>query len=278
MEMKWTNRDEEIVYNLATLCKSDASCLSIPLLASIPHHPKKKRTFRVDMGWVNKPMTFDQEKGVDNELSTMMKGATTCKNSFDNEQEGLIIKLKLSTNIDDPDYVPEKESKINSNNSDNVKNKKRDFNDDDNEPNPPPRMPERFRTRISELVDASRVISKEKLVVQRKLEDSDCNGGQNRFNIPKGKLHEEFLEEHEKSKKIQRVNIIDPSFKHYRIELSKWNQNRPYYVLNGKTWRKIKIRNGLLPGMMMQLWAIRVDDELWFVLVNLTPPSHLLRN
>ncbi|KAG9146552.1 hypothetical protein Leryth_020439 [Lithospermum erythrorhizon] len=74
---------------------------------------------------------------------------------------------------------------------------------------------------------------------------SDCKDGQNRFSIPKGNLRNQFLEDVEKVEKNQMVNIIDPSLKHYEIKLSNW---KPFYALNGDSWKKIKLTNNLEPG------------------------------
>ncbi|GAA0163261.1 hypothetical protein Leryth_017352 [Lithospermum erythrorhizon] len=239
-----------------------------PLEASIPPFPKtfpkKKRSASVK----NKekkivPVNYEKEGRhklaktvpVPYSFNNYFDGETSVTNYFDHENE-----TKLS---------------INNNGSDAKKRKKEPKVDG---PNPPPRMPEIFRTRISQIIGKGKDITEEKLVVQRKLETTDCKGAQNRFNIPNGKLIEEFLKEHEKGVKKKQVNIIDPSLNKHQIVLSLWNEkNKPYNVLNGPSWMNIIEGNGLSRGMILQLWAVRVDnDELWFVLVNLTPTTEEL--
>ncbi|GAA0148204.1 hypothetical protein LIER_36671 [Lithospermum erythrorhizon] len=160
----------------------------------------------------------------------------------------------------------------NRNNGDNII-KRRKISDVLDGPNPPPELPEEFKKKISELAGGN-ILSDENLVVQKKLEKSDCKDGQNRFSIPKGNLRNQFLEDVEKVEKNQMVNIIDPSLKHYEIKLSNW---KPFYALNGDSWKKIKLTNNLESGMIMQLWGFRLNNELWFALVNLTSPIQNVR-
>ncbi|GAA0148203.1 hypothetical protein LIER_36670 [Lithospermum erythrorhizon] len=203
----------------------------------------------------------------------MGEGETIAEKGFKNkilDQTGLQKTHSLENKVPitlENDLAPENKKRKYCNNDDNVIKRRKQASDVLDLPNPPPELPEEFKKVIYKKTGLN--ISDEKLVVQKKLEDSDCKDGQNRLSIPKGNLWKLFYEDVEKGEKNQMVNIIDPSLKHYEIKLSNW---KPFYALNGDSWKKIKLTNNLEPGMIMQLWGFRVNNELWFALVNLTSP------
>ncbi|CAA3014104.1 Hypothetical predicted protein [Olea europaea subsp. europaea] len=107
---------------------------------------------------------------------------------------------------------------------------------------------------------------------------------QNRFTIPANQIREEFLSNEEKTnlsvyaskgrKMAMKVKIIEPLLGEGTVELRRWDlkkdsgRSSSSYVLN-KTWGEIRENNKLKIGDVMQLWPVRVDEELLFVLVKL---------
>lgn len=127
-----------------------------------------------------------------------------------------------------------------------------------------------------------------KIVIQKKLTESDVKQDQNRFMMPLNKIRNEFIEEHEEELLKQRegkdlkplvVNIIEPSdvFRESSINLKRWEMDKSktgakptvIYVLN-KTWHTLLVNNGIGVGDTVQLWAFRVEKKLNFALVNVS--------
>ncbi|GAA0159703.1 hypothetical protein LIER_38916 [Lithospermum erythrorhizon] len=245
-----------------------------------PDHEKEwLQTFSIIWEENNFKNCFDHEKKEwvvlkKQELSIMEEMEAIAEKSFKNkilDQTGLEKTQSLENKVPitlENDLAPENKKRKYCNNNDNVIMRRKQASDVLDGPQPPPEVPEEFKKVIYEKTGLN-TISDAKLVVQKKLEDSDCNEGQNRLSIPKGNLWKHFYEDVEKGEKNQMVNIIDPSLKHYEIKLSNW---KPFYAMNGDSWKKIKLTNNLEPGMIMQLWGFRVNNELWFALVNLTSP------
>ncbi|CAA2963820.1 Hypothetical predicted protein [Olea europaea subsp. europaea] len=159
-------------------------------------------------------------------------------------------------------------------------NKKRRINLTE-EPAPP--LPIQFKNAIKTLAQG-RSVSEIKLVIQKQLFASDMAQDQNRFTIPANQIREEFLSYEEKTnlskyvskrrKMDMKVKIIEPLLGEGRVELRRWDlkkysgRSSSSYVLN-KTWGEIRENNKLKIGDVMQLWAVRVDEELLFALVKL---------
>lgn len=121
--------------------------------------------------------------------------------------------------------------------------------------------------------------SNARLVVQKKLFDSDVTSGQSRFSIPKGKIAHGFLTREESDllndgKKIK-VSLIQPCGKTSELLLAKWRlSSSSSYVLT-KNWTSVwkEPRNGLGKGEEVQLWSYRVEGKLCFWLVNVRNPA-----
>ncbi|KAG8386256.1 hypothetical protein BUALT_Bualt03G0130000 [Buddleja alternifolia] len=151
-------------------------------------------------------------------------------------------------------------------------------------PQPPPALPEEFKDKIRN-VAGGRNYSEAKLVIQKLLYATDLNKTHNRLTIPIKQIsggflnveEEKFLQgRDEKGKNSKKVNIIEPSLEVVDVKLARWDMEKvdgktsSSYALNG-TWSQIKERNELTLGMVVQLWAFRIEGELYFALVTLPP-------
>ncbi|KAL0413886.1 UNVERIFIED_CONTAM: B3 domain-containing protein [Sesamum radiatum] len=163
------------------------------------------------------------------------------------------------------------------------KNKKQPMNDG---PQPPPRLPERFKNVIREISEG-RVVSEETFVIQKALFGSDLNSSNNRLSIPFTQIsHHGFLTDEEKrflscrdgkgKKKHKDVTIIEPLLRRQTVAFSRWDMRKEkgktssIYVIHGPPWASIVTGNQLEVGMVVQVWAVRIGEELCFALVNLT--------
>ncbi|KAL2557993.1 B3 domain-containing protein-like [Forsythia ovata] len=169
--------------------------------------------------------------------------------------------------------------------SGNEKKKKKPKIKVNNGPEPPPPLPIEFKNAILELAQGA-TVSQEKLVIQKRLFNADIHETQNRFSIPVKQIREEFLTKQEKinltkyvsisstRKMAMEVRIIDPLLSETTVVLKNWEMKKNAgsssfsYVLND-TWGEIRTSNKLEIGDIVQLWAVRVDGELLFVLVKL---------
>ncbi|KAL0362730.1 UNVERIFIED_CONTAM: hypothetical protein Scaly_1228200 [Sesamum calycinum] len=162
------------------------------------------------------------------------------------------------------------------------KNKKQPMDDG---PQPPPPLPERFKDVIREISEG-RIVSEETLVIQKALFRTDLNSSHNRLSIPFTQIsHHGFLTDEETKylryrdgkgkKKHKDVIIIEPSLELRIAAFSRWDMPKEngktssIYVIHGP-WTSIVTRNQLKVGMVIQLWAVRIGEELCFALVNLT--------
>ncbi|KAL0443479.1 UNVERIFIED_CONTAM: B3 domain-containing protein [Sesamum latifolium] len=152
-------------------------------------------------------------------------------------------------------------------------------------PSPPPRLPERFKNVIREISEG-RIVSEETLVIQKALFPTDLNPSHNRLSMPFTQIsHHGFLTDEEKKflccrdgkgkKEHKDVPLIEPSLKKTTVTLGRWDMPKEKgktsstYVING-TWTSIVTGNQLKVEMVIQLWAVRIGEELCFALVNLT--------
>ncbi|KAI4387265.1 hypothetical protein MLD38_005109 [Melastoma candidum] len=118
--------------------------------------------------------------------------------------------------------------------------------------------------------------SEVRLVVQKKLFESDVTSGQSRFSIPMGKIVQSFLTGGESAlldngHKIE-VSLIQPCGKTSELLLGKWRlTSSSSYVLT-KNWTSVwkEPRNCLEKGMEVQLWSYRIKGKLCFWLVNMS--------
>ncbi|XP_055817964.1 putative B3 domain-containing protein At5g35780 [Solanum dulcamara] len=122
-----------------------------------------------------------------------------------------------------------------------------------------------------------------KLVIEKRLFETDVKPAEGRFSIPQNQMsnnflkpdEEELLNRRNEANKMCEMNVmlIEPSHRVGEINLRKWTMNKnngkasSSYVLV-KHWNDVTRRNRLKSGMKMQLWAFRKDEELCFALVN----------
>ncbi|GFS39089.1 hypothetical protein Acr_00g0061100 [Actinidia rufa] len=145
-------------------------------------------------------------------------------------------------------------------------------------PDLPPDMPLKFRERI-EGFNASEVV----FVIQKRLYKTDVSEGHNRLFMPFSQIKTEFLRPEEKTilenrngKKIPEIEVllIEPSCEHdwtmslKILEMRKASGQLSYVYNLGTNWNKVVSNNSLCKGMIVQLWAFRVDSKLCFVLVK----------
>lgn len=150
---------------------------------------------------------------------------------------------------------------------------------------PPPRMPDGVKElMIRQLAGSHREISDGILVIQKELTETDVNSHHNRLSIPIMQLKAEFLTYEEKELLCKRngkkvcsmddVPFITPMMEAEKVSLRRWEMKKERggssvsYVI-AKTWNKIRGKNKLRGKMTIQLWAIRVDGNLWLALVKL---------
>ncbi|KAL3533990.1 hypothetical protein ACH5RR_007511 [Cinchona calisaya] len=137
-------------------------------------------------------------------------------------------------------------------------------------PKPPPPLPSHFKEKIQQ-ESKDQHVEPEILIVQKKLSKRDVTPKTNTFYIPSGHLQNvKFLKDHEKSKigssDSVSATIIDPTLKMGSIKLYKLRESLRF----GSGWIRILNDSGLQEGDIVQLWAVRVGGNLWFVLVRLT--------
>ncbi|PHT42429.1 hypothetical protein CQW23_16454 [Capsicum baccatum] len=121
-----------------------------------------------------------------------------------------------------------------------------------------------------------------KLVIEKKLFDTDVRSAEGRLSIPQTQIINKFLKPEEEELLNMRngtrvcgmnVTLIKPSLLEGVINLKKWTMNKAKgnasasYVLT-TYWNEVVDDNGLKIGMKVQLWAFRKDEKLCFALVK----------
>nr|GMD49547.1 Plasma membrane isoform 1 [Ipomoea batatas] len=152
-------------------------------------------------------------------------------------------------------------------------------------PNTSPAMPIEFRNKIVQLAGPNAIISDEILLIQKSLTSSDVRKSQNRLSIPGKQIGDfKFLTDEEERLlssrngknvgSLDNVMIIEPSLEASQVSFRRWDMDKDNgsrsssYVIT-KTWNGIKERNQLEEKMVVQVWALRVGEKLWLVLVRL---------
>ncbi|KAI5678887.1 hypothetical protein M9H77_09840 [Catharanthus roseus] len=155
--------------------------------------------------------------------------------------------------------------------------------DMDNGPNPPPDLPREFKQALEEFAQG-RTITDLKLVIQKGTTATDMSTCHNRLSLPARHILNPFLTEQESkwlelykgNKKLEfiEVDIIQPSLKICKAHLRRWAMRKDTgnisvsFVLNN-TWNGIASRNSILERDILQLWSVRVEEKLCFLLVKL---------
>ncbi|KAL3533987.1 hypothetical protein ACH5RR_007508 [Cinchona calisaya] len=122
-------------------------------------------------------------------------------------------------------------------------------------------------------VDQSKI-----LVIRKLLSSYDLDPSCDIFFIPgKEMLNDNFLEHDEKalldnipqSSAYVPVELIDMNLLSYSVRLER-HHNSGYMVTEG--WDGVKYTNShqLEKGQILELWAVRVEKKLWFVLRDVT--------
>ncbi|GFZ06607.1 hypothetical protein Acr_18g0007770 [Actinidia rufa] len=148
----------------------------------------------------------------------------------------------------------------------------------DNGPEPPPKLPQRFRDRIRELNGTD-----VKLVIQKGLSGTDMKDNENRLAMPLLQVRSEFLTDEENlflgtrdGKKVNgvRVPLVETcgerceliTFKRWEMRKKKGKPSYTYVFVG--EWNKVRYRNKLKEGMIVQVWSFRREDGgLGFALV-----------
>ncbi|XP_059448674.1 putative B3 domain-containing protein At5g35780 [Corylus avellana] len=142
-------------------------------------------------------------------------------------------------------------------------------------PDRPPCMPAEFKEKIMGLQG-----SDIKFVIQKKLTITDMKASQNRLSVPRDPKRDDFLRSEEQLSlqekeadgihfKGKKVQLIEPGLQLSTIILKKWKLgSRNCYVLSN-TWMDVAKRNRLKPGNTIQLWSLRVNQELHLALIKL---------
>ncbi|KAG4952958.1 B3 domain-containing protein [Glycine soja] len=129
-------------------------------------------------------------------------------------------------------------------------------------------LPSPFKEKIQEMKGCE-----VKLVMQKKLYESDLNPNQNHacFSIKIAnnfltQKEESFLEEN-KMLAGMHVIVLDPSLRDCNMCFMKGSRSCFYNLTNG--WNQIVLQNDLKLHDILQLWSFRVSSCLWFALVKL---------
>ncbi|KAL3534360.1 hypothetical protein ACH5RR_002821 [Cinchona calisaya] len=144
-------------------------------------------------------------------------------------------------------------------------------------------LPDEFKKKIQEISGAKNV-DYEILVIRKRLSAADINQEQNSFFMPSIQIRStgrNFLNTDELAHlrmvssggehfTFLRVMSLDPNLTFSTFFLKIWNvqnsgENVISYVLT-VNWNEIVARNNLQDQEILQLWAIRVGGNLWFVL------------
>ncbi|KAK3039595.1 hypothetical protein RJ639_029294 [Escallonia herrerae] len=130
-------------------------------------------------------------------------------------------------------------------------------------------LPQKFKKLIGDMGGSD---SEAVLVIQKKLFKTDVSKIHGRLSMPVSQTSTEFLTAEEtralNSKREVAVELIEPMTLAKRgLKLTKWEmgKNGTYNLL--RNWNSVLVENGLEKGMVVQLWAFRVDSVLHIALV-----------
>ena len=142
-------------------------------------------------------------------------------------------------------------------------------------PDPPPDIPTEFK----DIIMAKNGYDL-KLVIQKKLSDSDMTDRYARLSIPKGQIRTEFLSKEDQMKLQQKegggvrykgikVLLIQPCLELSTIQLKKWKFGSGTSYMLSSPWNEVAAKNGLKSGDNIQLWAFKVQQRPCLALVKL---------
>ncbi|KAL3533981.1 hypothetical protein ACH5RR_007502 [Cinchona calisaya] len=136
-----------------------------------------------------------------------------------------------------------------------------------------PELPIEVVKKIKEIergeVDQSKI-----LVIRKPLSSYDLNKSDDCFFIPPAEmLNGDFLNRDERVLLLTEqlphlcVELIDTKLESHSVRLIPWY--KPGYVVT-KGWNFVVSSNKLEKGQILELWALRVEKRLWFVLRDVT--------
>ncbi|KAK3037689.1 hypothetical protein RJ639_030633 [Escallonia herrerae] len=130
-------------------------------------------------------------------------------------------------------------------------------------------LPQKFKKLIGDMGGSD---SEAVLVIQKNLFKTDVSKNHGRLSMPVSQTSTEFLTAEEtralNSKRELAVELIEPMTLAKRgLRLTKWamGKNGTYNLVGN--WNSVLVENGLEEGMVVQLWAFRVDSVLHIALV-----------
>ncbi|KAK2979098.1 hypothetical protein RJ640_005849 [Escallonia rubra] len=130
-------------------------------------------------------------------------------------------------------------------------------------------LPQKFKKLIADMGGSD---SEAVLVIQKRLFKTDVSKNHGRLSMPASQTSTEFLTAEETraldSKREVAVELIEPMTLAKRgLKLTKWEmgKNGTYNLV--RNWNSVLVENGLEVGMVVQLWAFRVDSVLHIALV-----------
>ncbi|KAF4364237.1 hypothetical protein F8388_000189 [Cannabis sativa] len=234
--------------------------------------PKRRRTASTHS--TSSSSSEERKRGKDDTMTLESGIPKRRRTSDDHHDDDVVLRV-----------VPEETKVTRRNKSNNKRKRIRDDRDTSNTskggvihgPNPPPPISEELAQVIRGMTNGDQLNLK--LVIQRKLFQTDTLSRQNRLQMPRNQISSDnFLNDDEKKKLDQnegiQVRFIQPNLEEENgLVFKRWkykNVNCAGYVFN-KNWHKgVVQKNGLECGQLVQVWFFRdKDGNPCFAMVNL---------
>ncbi|KAM6592812.1 hypothetical protein CsatA_000515 [Cannabis sativa] len=235
--------------------------------------PKRRRTASTH-STSSSSSSEERKRGKDDTMTLESGIPKRRRTSDDHHDDDVVLRV-----------VPEETKVTRRNKSNNKRKRIRDDRDTSNTskggvihgPNPPPPISEELAQVIRGMTNGDQLNLK--LVIQRKLFQTDTLARQNRLQMPRNQISsDDFLNDDEKKKLDQnegiQVRFIQPNLEEENgLVFRRWkykNVNCAGYVFN-KNWHKgVVQKNGLECGQLVQVWFFRdKDGNPCFAMVNL---------
>ncbi|CAL1386001.1 unnamed protein product [Linum trigynum] len=133
-------------------------------------------------------------------------------------------------------------------------------------------IPERFRHHIETNLNGRDI----KLIVQKRLYESDLKTGEGRLSIPAKKMcqglltrkEEEWLRTRDRGEAVPAMELLllDPELGEGKIVFKLWEMNKPngttsYMYVLARYWNHVVKKNGLKTGEVVQVWGFRMGED-----------------
>ncbi|CAI0440223.1 unnamed protein product [Linum tenue] len=133
-------------------------------------------------------------------------------------------------------------------------------------------IPERFRHHIETNLNGRDI----KLIVQKRLYESDLKTGEGRLSIPAKKMcqgllttkEEEWLRTRDRGEAVPSMELLllDPELGEGKIVFKLWEMNKPngttsYMYVLARYWNHVVKKNGLKTGEVVQVWGFRMGED-----------------